>query len=240
MYAVYGNPSLCDQLHHATSLLDLLLGVLGEISRAHNNGDGWDAALAEHLAVAEGEEVEDGRFVGGLVLEVFVALVDGDERPELCASVSICRRFEASSREETAYLVEVDHRLPELVLQLVEIPHADLAKVTRMILVDVRPVVMRATGHTTTTGVLPVLANAAMTGGNVAATGGSGVSKTVRMEVARFNVAKRAIKGYSVPTYCFLVFVNRVGILSDGLWSRCSVQWRSSYFEVEGVVVERN
>ena len=68
------------------------------------------------------------------------------------------------------YLVEVDDRLPELVLQLVEVPHTDLSKVTRVVLVDVRPVVVLATSHTATTGMLAVLSDTSMTGGDVTAT----------------------------------------------------------------------
>ncbi len=51
-----------------------------------------------------------------------------------------------------------------MVLKLVEMPHADLAKVSRMVLVQIRSVVMLATGHTATTGVLAVLAYATVTG----------------------------------------------------------------------------
>ena len=68
-----------------------------------------------------------------------------------------------------AYLVEIDNRLPERVLHLVEVPHADLSEVTWMVLVEIRAVVMLATGHTATTGMLPVLAHSSMTGGDVAA-----------------------------------------------------------------------
>ena len=49
----------------------------------------------------------------------------------------------------------------------VEVPHANLAEVTRMVLVEVDPVVVLATGVTTTAGMLPVLANTTMTVGHV-------------------------------------------------------------------------
>ena len=55
---------------------------------------------------------------------------------------------------ESAYLVNVDLRLPLLVAQKVEAPHTDLTKVTRVVLVEVGSVVVLTTGHTTTTGVL--------------------------------------------------------------------------------------
>ena len=66
------------------------------------------------------------------------------------------------------YLVEVDDWLPELVLELVEVSHTDLSEVTGMVLVDVGPVVVLTTGHTTTTGMLPGLANTTVTGRDVA------------------------------------------------------------------------
>jgi hypothetical protein len=45
----------------------------------------------------------------------------------------------------------------------------DLSEVTRMVLVDVGPVVVLTTGHTTTTGMLPVLSYTSVTGGDVTA-----------------------------------------------------------------------
>lgn len=68
-----------------------------------------------------------------------------------------------------AYLVEVDNGLPELVLELVEVSHTDLSEVTRVVLVEVGTVVVLTTGHTTTTGVLSVLADTTVTGRDVAA-----------------------------------------------------------------------
>ena len=69
-----------------------------------------------------------------------------------------------------SYLVEVDCRFPELVVGLVEISHADLSKVTGMVLVDVRSVMVLATSHTATTWMLSVLAYTTVAGGDVAAT----------------------------------------------------------------------
>lgn len=68
------------------------------------------------------------------------------------------------------HLVKIDHGLPELLVRLVEISHADFAKVTRMVLVDIGSVVMLTTSHTATTWVLSVLAYTTMTGGDMAAT----------------------------------------------------------------------
>ena len=64
-------------------------------------------------------------------------------------------------------LVKVDDGLPELVLQLVEVTHTNLTEVTRVVLVDVGTVVVLTTGHTTTTGMLAVLADTTVTGRDV-------------------------------------------------------------------------
>ena len=75
---------LCDELDNTTSLLDLALGVLGEVTGADNEGDLWDATLSEDLAVAEREEVEDWGSVGLAASKSLLALLLWDERPELC------------------------------------------------------------------------------------------------------------------------------------------------------------
>lgn len=67
------------------------------------------------------------------------------------------------------YLVEVDCGLPELLLGLVEVPHTDFTEVTRVVLVEVGAVVVLTTGHTTTTGMLTVLSDTTVTGGNMTA-----------------------------------------------------------------------
>jgi len=134
MHTVFGR--LCDELDDTASLLDLLLGLSRDVAGADDDGDSRKAALAEDLSVAVVEDVEDGGLVA-LLGEVLIALLGGDERPEL---------------------VEVDGGLPEAVLHLVEVAHTDLSEVTRMVLVDVGPVVVLTTGHTTTTGMLAVLA----------------------------------------------------------------------------------
>ena len=167
---------LCDELDDTTGLLDLALGVLGEVAGTDNDGDLRDATLAEDLAVAEGEEVEDGGGLGGLVGQVLLALLGGDEGPELLCSLLVfdpgigdfsqVSRFACASK---TYLVEVDDGLPELVLELVEVPHTNLTEVTRVVLVDVGTVVVLTTGHTATTGRLAVLANTTFTGRDVAA-----------------------------------------------------------------------
>ena len=76
-----------------------------------------------------------------------------------------------------AHLIQVDHRLPELILQFVEVPHAHFSEVTRMVFVEVGSVMMLSTRHTTPTRMLPVFANAAVASRDVTATGKiSGIS----------------------------------------------------------------
>ena len=60
------------------------------------------------------------------------------------------------------HLIQIDHWLPELILQLVEIPHAHFSKVTGMVLVEIRSVMMLSTSHTSSTRMLSVLSNTAM------------------------------------------------------------------------------
>jgi hypothetical protein len=51
-----------------------------------------------------------------------------------------------------------------MVALLVEIPHSDLSKVTWMVLIHVRSVVMLSTSKTTSTGMLAVLSYTTVTG----------------------------------------------------------------------------
>lgn len=63
---------------------------------------------------------------------------------------------------------------------LLTVPHTNLTEVTGMVLVDVGPVVVLTTGHTTTSGMLPVLSDTTVTGGNVSAVL-AGVAQSGRM-----------------------------------------------------------
>jgi hypothetical protein len=56
-----------------------------------------------------------------------------------------------------------------VVALLVEIPHADLSKVSRVVFVHVRSVVVLSTSQTATTGMLAVLSYTTFTGGNMSA-----------------------------------------------------------------------
>ena len=51
-----------------------------------------------------------------------------------------------------------------------EISHADFPKITRVIFIEIRSMVVLTSGHTASTGVLSMLADTAMTGGDVTAT----------------------------------------------------------------------
>ena len=77
------NQRLCDELNDTTGLLDLLLGITAEVTGTDDDGDLGKTALAEDLGVAEGQEVDDGGSVGLGASQVGVALLGGDEGPEL-------------------------------------------------------------------------------------------------------------------------------------------------------------
>ena len=66
-------------------------------------------------------------------------------------------------------LVQVDDGLPFVVALEVEVAHTDFTEVTGMVLVEVGTVVVLTTSKTTTTGMLAVLSDTSLTGGNVAA-----------------------------------------------------------------------
>jgi hypothetical protein len=80
---LFPSHSLLHQLDDTTGLGDLLLSQLAHPPRADNQGDLGNAALAEDLGVAEGDEVEDG---DGVLLgagQVSLAGLGGDKSPEL-------------------------------------------------------------------------------------------------------------------------------------------------------------
>jgi hypothetical protein len=139
---------LSDELNDTTGLLDLLLSKAADPAGADDQRDLRETALSEDLGVTEREEVEDGDGVLLLTLDVGVTGLLGNERPEL---------------------VEVDDGLPEVGLLLVEVSHTNLSEVTGMVLVHVGTVVVLTTSKTTTTGMLAVLSDTSLTGGNVAA-----------------------------------------------------------------------
>lgn len=74
---------LRDKLNNTTSLSNLLLSQLADPSRANDQGDLRETALAEDLRVAEGEEVEDGDGVLLGARDVGLTGLGGDEGPQL-------------------------------------------------------------------------------------------------------------------------------------------------------------
>lgn len=87
----------------------------------------------------------------------------------LCLCPSTLHFYSFTSPLPRTYLVEVDNWLPEVVGLPVEIPHANLSKVTRVVLVQVRSVVVLSTSKTATTGMLAVLSYTTFTGGDMSA-----------------------------------------------------------------------
>ena len=129
---------LCGEQDGASSSLDLLLGDLGDELGLDDDGLGRQHPLAEHLEVAELRHVQER----GLVATGRLGdLVGGHHRPEP---------------------LDVDRGAVELVAELVEVAHADLAEVARVVLVEEDAVVVHASGVTATSRVLPVLADAAV------------------------------------------------------------------------------
>jgi len=139
---------LTDQLDDTTCFLDFALSLCGEVSGTDDEWDFWDATLSKNLGVTEREEVEYWSGVRLLVGQVLLALLDWNEGPEL---------------------VQVDDWLPEVVALLVEVSHTNLSEVTWMVFIHVGSVVMLTTSETTTTGMLAVLADTSVTGGDVTA-----------------------------------------------------------------------
>ena len=80
--------NLRHQLDNTTGLGDLLLSQLADVPGADDDRDLGDAALAEDLGVAQGEEVEDGGGVLLLAGEVGLAGLGGDEGPELSLTLA--------------------------------------------------------------------------------------------------------------------------------------------------------
>lgn len=70
-------------------------------------------------------------------------------------------------RDQRPELFDVDDGAEELVAQLVEVSHSDLAEVTRMILVEQNAVVVHASGVTSASGMLAMLADSSVAGADV-------------------------------------------------------------------------
>ena len=83
-------------------------------------------SLSKDFGESESQKINDWDDISPLVGEMLLAALGWHKRPEL---------------------VEVDNWLPEVVLLLVEVPHTDLTEVTRMVFVQIGPVVMLSTSH---------------------------------------------------------------------------------------------
>lgn len=134
---------LGNELNDATGLLDLLLSLSRDKAGLDNDGDLGKSTLAKNLAVTKSKSVNDGGSARGRLLKVLLSLLLRNKSPQT---------------------LDVNDGSPEVVLLLVEVSHTDLTKVTRVVLVEVGSVVVLTTGHTTTTGILAVLANTTVTG----------------------------------------------------------------------------
>lgn len=85
-----GASFLSDELDDTTGLGDLRLGQLADVAGADDQGSLGQLALAQQLSVSESGEVDDGGGVGG-ALEVLLAQVDGEERPQLLVAGRACQ-----------------------------------------------------------------------------------------------------------------------------------------------------
>ena len=128
-----------------TSLLNLLFSCLGhQLSLNHDRLVLGQNTLSKDLKVPELGHVDHRRGV----LVGFCLHVLWDERPEL---------------------VDVDNGAVKLVAELVEVPHTDFTEIPRVIFVKEDPVVVHASGVSTTSRMLPVLTNTSVTSADVTA-----------------------------------------------------------------------
>ena len=72
-------------------------------------------------------------------------------------------RVPAGIDRSSTCLIEIHDRLPVAALDLAVLPHADLAEVSGMELVEIRSVVVLTTCHTASTGMLSVFAYSSVT-----------------------------------------------------------------------------
>ena len=92
-----------------------------------------------------------------------------------------------------------------------KISHPDLPEISRMIFVEIGPVMVLSSCHTTSARMFAVLAYTSMTGGDMTATTNrisscSSIGVVVKHERGRQQTV--------CDTHCLRVFVNRVGIVS--------------------------
>ncbi|KAK2989739.1 hypothetical protein RJ640_030232 [Escallonia rubra] len=135
----------CEQ-NSATGLLDLLLGSLRNQLGLNNDGLGRvHNPLAQHLEVAQLGHVQHG-----------------------CGAAAGCLLPDLL-RDHGPEAFDVDDGAVELVAEAVEVAHADLAEVARMVLVEEDAVVVHTTGVSPPARMLAVLPDTAVPCGDVAA-----------------------------------------------------------------------
>lgn len=125
----------------APNALDLLLSLPAEPLGLDDDRLLGEHTLAQQLVVAVLDKVNDGSLARGVLLEPLTRLL----------------------RDQGPQLVHVQAGLPVVVLAQVVVAHAHLAKVARVVFVEVYPVVMLATGVTTASRMLAVLSDTAVT-----------------------------------------------------------------------------
>lgn len=123
--------------------LDLLFCQSGEEFSLDNDGN-VDLSVAQKLEVSVLDQINDG----GLASSVLGGLVE-------------------SFPGDVEDLVEVDRGAVGSVFQDVELTHTDLTEVTRVIFIHQDSVMMLSSGITATTGMLSVLSDTTVTGGDV-------------------------------------------------------------------------
>ena len=129
---------LFSELANTTSLLDLLLGQLGEGSGTNNNSLLWKITLTEDLEDTSLGAIDDWRL---LRLGISLTGLLSNEGP---------------------HLLNIDGRAMVGVSSEMEMSHTNLTEVTWMVLVKVDSVVMLTSGLTTPTWMLTVLSNTTM------------------------------------------------------------------------------
>jgi hypothetical protein len=107
-------------LNDTTSFLNLALSFGANIAGFDNDGD-VNSALPKKLGVAVGEEVDDGSGIWRRLGEVLVALLGGNKCQKLDRLASAINKSNAMTD-----LLKVHDRLPVVVAEKVEMPHADL------------------------------------------------------------------------------------------------------------------
>ncbi|KAH7365897.1 hypothetical protein KP509_18G051800 [Ceratopteris richardii] len=127
---------LCSKHNSTTSFLYLFLRELRKELRLHNKWSWRSITLAKNFEIAELSYINECSFT---------------------VWDSFCRL-----RQKRIQAVHIDNRTVELVHCLVEIPHTDFSKVTRMVLVEKNTMMMQASCITATSRVLSVLTYASM------------------------------------------------------------------------------